>query len=296
MSAVLRINVTGSNSVRLTIDYHEKKPEEVQPEEVTVPDLKALWKRASTWMSAHVTEQHALALTQQVADNAEMAYMSLVARKTLLSQTLASQKVTLAENLSARKAAVAEGLSSVSFAETLSSAKLAETLSGAKFVDSFASGKLVDTLASRKALFVEGLAAHKATMAEQTATLATGLATRKAALAEQTATLATGLATRKAALADVTNQVAKRTHERTQQMAAGLAARKATLAESASAQKASQLLGDAVETSATVLSKVQTAPIVRAVSDGAGAMATKVSGWANAALDESRAFAAMQQF
>ena len=230
------------------------------------------------WMSAHVTEQHALALTQQVADNAEMAYMSLVARKTLLSQTLASQKVTLAENLSARKAAVAEGLSSVSFAETLSSAKLAETLSGAKFVDSFASGKLVDTLASRKALFVEGLAAHKATMAEQTATLATGLATRKAALA------------------DVTNQVAKRTHERTQQMAAGLAARKATLAESASAQKASQLLGDAVETSATVLSKVQTAPIVRAVSDGAGAMATKVSGWANAALDESRAFAAMQQF
>ena len=229
-------------------------------------------------MSAHVTEQHALALTQQVADNAEMAYMSLVARKTLLSQTLASQKVTLAENLSARKAAVAEGLSSVSFAETLSSAKLAETLSGAKFVDSFASGKLVDTLASRKALFVEGLAAHKATMAEQTATLATGLATRKAALA------------------DVTNQVAKRTHERTQQMAAGLAARKATLAESASAQKASQLLGDAVETSATVLSKVQTAPIVRAVSDGAGAMATKVSGWANAALDESRAFAAMQQF
>ena len=56
------------------------------------------------------------------------------------------------------------------------------------------------------------------------------------------------------------------------------------------------VLDDAVETGAAVATKVQEAPIVRAVSTHAGALAGAVSGWANKALEEGREFIAIQQF
>ena len=229
----LSIQVTGSSSVRTKIRFVKDEPH--QPPQREAPDSEVLstptvFEDLLTKVSAN-----ALDISQQVADNAEMAYMSILARKTLFAGKVATQKTALTETISARTAEVAESL---------------------------ATAKLAENLSARKAVIADGLAA-------------------------QTASLAQGLATRKAALADVTNQVAKRTHERTQQVAAGLAARKATLAGSAHAQKATQILGDAVETSASVLSEAK----VRA-----GAVATTVTGWANAALDESRAFASMQQF
>ena len=281
-STQLSIQVTGSSSVRTKIRFVKDEPH--QPPQREAPDSEVLstptvFEDLLTKVSAN-----ALDISQQVADNAEMAYMSILARKTLFAGKVATQKTALTETISARTAEVAE---------SLATAKLAENLSARKAV-------IADGLAAQTASLAQGLATRKAALADVTSQVAESLATAKLAenlsarkaviadgLAAQTASLAQGLATRKAALADVTNQVAKRTHERTQQVAAGLAARKATLAGSAHAQKATQILGDAVETSASVLSEAK----VRA-----GAVATTVTGWANAALDESRAFASMQQF
>ena len=230
-STQLSIQVTGSSSVRTKIRFVKDEPH--QPPQREAPDSEVSSTRTVFEDLLTKVSANALDISQQVADNAEMAYMSILARKTLFAGKVATQKTALTETISARTAEVAESL---------------------------ATAKLAENLSARKAVIADGLAA-------------------------QTASLAQGLATRKAALADVTNQVAKRTHERTQQVAAGLAARKATLAGSAHAQKATQILGDAVETSASVLSEAK----VRA-----GAVATTVTEWANAALDESRVFASMQ--
>ena len=209
----------------------EKSEAEQAAEVTTMPAASTkpleLWDKARTWVTTHLNEQHNLTeITQHVADNAEIAYMTLVAHKHLLADNLSNDFAYLSK----RSATVAENL------------------------------------------------------AEQTASVVDLLAVKKS-------TLASGLATRRAALGDATNRLASQTHVTATKVADGLAARKATIAESAPAKKASQVLHEAADT----LREVQNAPIVRTVSERAGAAACAVGCWANAALDESRAFVSLQK-
>ena len=285
----LQIRVTGPHSVKTTLRMLGTTPTTepaapsglevlaARPAPTTAPASRSLdmWTKARSWVVDHLNEERALELSQQVTDSAEIAYMSLVAHKHILADNIASDLAYMSKQKTALSSRLRLTERQAELGETLSAhtATLSESLVAQK-------AALVESLADQKASLAEKLEARKATLGPALAEVADGFAAQKA-------TLASGLATRKAALGDATNRLASRT----QKMADGLAARKGSLASSAPAKKASQVLEDAAET----LSKVQQSQVVRSVSERASVVATTVSGWANAALDESRVFASAQK-
>jgi hypothetical protein len=274
----LKLNILSENSLRATIEFTDNShPTPSMPPVQTVEaasaptraDLSSRARRllgtAHAWVSAHLLDDER---ASQLADEVEMAYMSLEARKALLADRFAESKASLVDTLAVAPAAV-----------------LAKTAA------------LAETVGERGHTLTRELSAHKEALTQ-------GLATRKAVFAEaasvRKASLAEGVAQRKAALADVTNSLASRTQAVVHGLETRLQQKEASMAGSDVARRASKMLGDAVETGSVVAARVSdtvadTPAFSRAVSS-AGAVANRLSGWASAALEEGREFISIQQF